>query len=716
MTYVPTITLVVGLLMLLASPFGWRSEAQIASLQLASAPLPQQMSETVVFVNIDEASLDAHGAWPWPRTRIARLVDAVSATEAAGILLVLPLEDADAAAPQRAVEAWDDRSASSLLSSLPNTDEVLTRTLNETGTTLALFDGGSPAPAFDDLLLDREVAQGFLNKLDVHSGGPVASNVSSLVALGLRRDWAGRPAGAFLVGASGETRAAGAALYPLLGTAETIRIRSNGAPGGIPFVDPVGLAALEIDDARIPLLSDGSIIFRRDIAYPMYSASQILSGESQSSLADRFVVIGSVLPQASGNTALAPGLAPAQAITQAIAQVSAGATPARAFVLTWIEVLLTLVIGAAVLYMTHLGRPWFAFALAIAAGIAAWGASVYLLQSQNVLLDSVALMLILSVVGAVALLGGEASAGSTKQRFAHAVQDKLPFGAPAHLSRNPRKLLEQSDSRKMTVLCCAIRGFEELQDLYKDDPQGMTTIVNQFHDMVGEHVRSLGGTIDRYGGAQILAFWNAPVDEPDHAIRACDCALRLVDSLENLNQSIEAQAYRTGKAFSPIHLGIGINTGRATVGNVGSRRRPAYSAIGEAVTVAQRLLANSSNYGPAIIVGEHTYQAVKNRFALLEIDKITIPSRSYAIRVFALLGNPVTKASPRFRALEDAHTAIFEAYRDQNWSLAEALINECRKLNGAIPALYDLYEHRIDFYRRYPPGPEWDGAFSVPVV
>jgi adenylate cyclase len=221
--------------------------------------------------------------------------------------------------------------------------------------------------------------------------------------------------------------------------------------------------------------------------------------------------------------------------------------------------------------------------------------------------------------------------------------------------------------------------------------------------------------VDRYGGNTILAFWNAPLTDPDHPLTACDCALRLVDGLEDLNRMIEGQAHRTGRPFAPIHIGVGINTGRAVAGNVGPPERPSYSLIGETVDIARDLLEASAGYGPAIVVAEHTYQAVKNRYALLEIDKIAMPHRSYAVRVFALLGNPVTKASPRFRALEEAHEAIFEAYRAQNWSMAEALIAECRKLNGAVPTLYDLYDRRIAYYRQFPPPENWDGAFRIPV-
>ncbi len=723
----PVTLLVVGLGFLLGNPGGWRAETEAISLQLASVGLPQTTSERVSFVNIDQASLDEAGPWPWPRTQIAQLVQIVTDNGAETVLLVLPMEGADAAAPQRAVVAWgatgETSEAQAALSRLPNTTTVLLNVLEANAAILGLYEGSSGPGSGEasirplgEVTFDRDEAHGFLPSLGVRNQGPVADRAPLRVPLALRRDVLGRPMGAYLLGNADGTTLPTAATLPLLAqTDEPIRVRSNGTVGQFGFVDPVGIEGLDIAGQPTPTLGDGSILFRRDLAVPVISALAVLNGDDHGLISGRMVVIGSTLDEANNNgAALAPGLSAAQAVALGAAQVAAGNSPTRPFVYTWVELLLGLVGGAMILSLARARHQWMGFGLALVAGGGLYGASVYLLINQGALFDASAVALLLILVAGIGLLGAERARGSSRQRFAQAIDGKLPFGAPAKL--NTKKLLEHADSRKLTVLCCTIRGFEELQDLYEDDPEGLTAILNQFHEMVGERVRTMGGTADRYGGAAVMAFWNAPLEEPDHALKACGCALRLVDELERLNQNIEAQAYRQGKAFSPIHLGIGINTGRAVVGNVGSLHRPDYSAVGESVAVAQKLLTASANYGPAIIVGEHTFQAVKNHLALLEIDKITIPHRTYTVRVFALLGNPVTKASPRFRALEDAHTEIFDAYREQNWSLAEALITECRKLNGAIPSLYDLYERRIDFYRRYPPGAEWDGAFSIPVV
>ena len=159
----------------------------------------------------------------------------------------------------------------------------------------------------------------------------------------------------------------------------------------------------------------------------------------------------------------------------------------------------------------------------------------------------------------------------------------------------------------------------------------------------------------------------------------------------------------------PIEIGVGIATGPVIAGGFGGYGRMGYSVHGEAVTLAQRLQALSPQYGPALIVAESTRREADRGFAFLEIDTIAIgvpPTTLYAI-----LGNPVNKASPKFRALAVFHDHIFQAIRKQHWQLARDLIAQCRRLSGASQSLYDLHLNRIAWYEKHPPGADWDGAF-----
>jgi adenylate cyclase len=134
-----------------------------------------------------------------------------------------------------------------------------------------------------------------------------------------------------------------------------------------------------------------------------------------------------------------------------------------------------------------------------------------------------------------------------------------------------------------------------------------------------------------------------------------------------------------------------------------------YSVHGNAVSLAQRIQALSHRYGPALVVAEETKRAAERGFAFLEID--TIAMGGTATTLYAIMGNPVARASPKFRALTVFHDHIFQAIRKQNWSMARDLIAQCRRLSGASQKLYELHLTRIAYYEQHPPGAEWDGAF-----
>jgi adenylate cyclase len=224
-------------------------------------------------------------------------------------------------------------------------------------------------------------------------------------------------------------------------------------------------------------------------------------------------------------------------------------------------------------------------------------------------------------------------------------------------------------------------------------------------------VQDRNGMVDRTVGDTLYAVWNAPYDVADHASKACDAALRMVENLEALNEFLETDALRQHLSHVPLSLSIGIDSGTAITGNMGAILRFDYGVLGEPVSFAAHLQRNARNYGPAIIVGEGTQRVIGDRYALLEIDLISTPRHPEGRRVYALLGDPIMRANPKFRALQEAHALIFSAYRNQRWADARAAIAECRKLNGAIPTLYDFYEARISQYETVPPGDHWNGSW-----
>jgi adenylate cyclase len=209
-------------------------------------------------------------------------------------------------------------------------------------------------------------------------------------------------------------------------------------------------------------------------------------------------------------------------------------------------------------------------------------------------------------------------------------------------------------------------------------------------------------------GGRFAAVWNAAGDDTDHAMHACEAALRIMNGLTQLKDT-----HGEGTPYDALQIGIGIATGAAVVGNLEGRE--GYSVSGECTDIADLLSELSTRYGPAIIVGENTRNAAEKNFALLEVDTIA-GADDKPMKVYALYGNPLVRASPKFRALSSFHDHLFQAVRAQRWSDARTLIDQCNNLSGAIPQLYKLHLARIGWYESQPPPSDWDGAFRPPVL
>ena len=180
--------------------------------------------------------------------------------------------------------------------------------------------------------------------------------------------------------------------------------------------------------------------------------------------------------------------------------------------------------------------------------------------------------------------------------------------------------------------------------------------------------------------------------------------------LDDLNEQLRAEAHAEKRRHMPIRIGIGLNSGECCVGNMGSEQRFDYSVLGDDVNLASRLEGQSKTYGVDIVIGERTYLRVTDH-AALELDLIKVKGKDEAVRIYALLGEADMHESDAFKALSECHQAMLEAYRSQHWQKARDLVAECRRLNGNLSGLYDLYDGRLDAYEANPPAHDWDGVF-----
>jgi adenylate cyclase len=240
-----------------------------------------------------------------------------------------------------------------------------------------------------------------------------------------------------------------------------------------------------------------------------------------------------------------------------------------------------------------------------------------------------------------------------------------------------------------------------ISESYKHDPQGLTRLMNRFLTPLTNAIIERNGTIDKYIGDAIMAFWNAPLDDPQQ-VNACEAALEMLARADKLNQQFKNEADQNGGAYRPLQVGIGLNTGPCVVGNMGSDFRFNYSVLGDTVNVASRLEGRTKDYRIPIVIGAGTEQNAREKFATLEIDRIQVKGKTEPETVFTLLGRAELAQNPNFRELRDLTAKMLGYYREQDWTQALATIELCRKASEPFEA-----------FRRHPPPPDWNGVYEA---
>ncbi|MGH6916660.1 MAG: adenylate/guanylate cyclase domain-containing protein, partial [Geminicoccaceae bacterium] len=277
------------------------------------------------------------------------------------------------------------------------------------------------------------------------------------------------------------------------------------------------------------------------------------------------------------------------------------------------------------------------------------------------------------------------------------------------LLSDPKQLNLTGESRELSVMFCDIRDFTTLSESYANAPEDLTRFMNQYFTAMTEQIMERSGTIDKYIGDAIMAFWNAPLEVPDHPRLACLAALGMTKRVRELSE--EAQAIGADRGPT-IRIGVGINSGECYVGNLGSEQRFNYSVLGDPVNVASRLEGQSKTYGVEIVVGDTT-MAVASDLAGLRLDLVRLKGKTQPVWLFGLLGGAEVARSEAFIALARAHDAMLAAYRRQDWDGTGRHLTECRALGEPfrLGRLYQLYDERLTTLRQDPPGPGWDGVY-----
>jgi adenylate cyclase len=256
----------------------------------------------------------------------------------------------------------------------------------------------------------------------------------------------------------------------------------------------------------------------------------------------------------------------------------------------------------------------------------------------------------------------------------------------AELARNPSALKLGGERRNLSILFCDVRGFTTLSEKLKDEPERLTALINRLLDALSGAVLANGGTIDKYMGDCVMAFWNAPLPSPDHPRKAVQAALGMIEAVDRLNGELARETLDA--ELSAFAVGVGINTGDCVVGNVGSRWRYDYSVLGDAVNLASRLEGLSKDFAVSIILGPDTAAAVLDHFVLIELDRIAVRGRASQSAIFTVVAPVERRGDPAIAELEQTHPRVLESLRAGDGGTAAALIERCRVLAPGLAPYY----------------------------
>lgn len=356
------------------------------------------------------------------------------------------------------------------------------------------------------------------------------------------------------------------------------------------------------------------------------------------------------------------------------------------------EAFLLVALGTASIALLQFGLGW-AAALAVAGAILLGLGSWYFYATQNLLLDAATPVLFLGLAFAAGMSAWFYRVHLARVGLRMAFADRLPPAVLETIARRPELLKPQGEWRTVTYMACGMEAVaSEDAAVFTSRTQG---ILARLTDQVVAH----GGTIERMGADGFAAFWNAPLDDVEHELHACEAA-----------NAMAAVITETAQYDPPILISAGIASGPVVAGGFGGHGYLAYGVQGETKALAHRIRALARTYHAPLIVSEQTRRLAERNFGFLEVDAIADISNN-AIPLYALMGGVMVRASPKFRALSVFHDHIFQAIRQQNWRVARDLIAQCRRLSGANQAFYDLHLERIAYYERNSPGEDWDGAF-----
>jgi adenylate cyclase len=687
---------------------------QRAAPRQAASDLP------IRIVDIDDKSLKQIGQWPWSRSVIADLLDKLREAGASVVVFDVIFAEPDRTSPKLLLPLLTDMGvdggdAKQLLAKMADPDDRLAEAMSKLPVVVgfALSDGtGTGTP---------------MAKAGFSSAGAAGSNPLRYVR-SFPEAVAALPM--FQKAAAGNgfdnelpdewddvvrhvpllLRLADKAVPSL--AAEALRLgtgahgyiaKGAGANGQQSFGENTGLNSVKIGPLIVPTDGAGRVWahFARADANRFVSAVDIVSGNfDRSRIADNIVLIGASYAGLNDlhATPVDPKMPGVEIQAQLIEQVLQGDFLDRPDWVGGAEILFTMLIGIVLILAIPRFGALLSAAIVGVAVIAVAAASWFAFRDAHLLVDPVYPIV---VIGIIYLLGTILSYRSTEQRQREIRQAFSRYMSPymvEELAAHPEKLVLGGQIKLITIMFCDIRGFTTLSEGLTAAELGQ--LINNFLTPMTEIIMANKGTIDKYIGDCIMAFWNAPLDDPDHAKNAVAAALAMREKLIELNDGWRAQGKRE------IHIGIGINTGECCVGNFGSEQRFDYSLLGDPVNLSSRLESLTKQYHVDFIIGEDSAELLDEP-NLIELDLVAVKGKSRAVRIYTLPPHPVETEQYLAR-----HQELLAAYRRRDWEGALALLED-RTLAGEpdMAPFYELFRERIAQLQIESLPEDWDGVY-----
>lgn len=703
----------------LAAPDLYRNLANLVfdSYQRAA---PRQWSPDlpVRIVDIDEASIARYGQWPWPRHLLASLTKRIADMGAASIAFDFLFAEADRTSPEQLLKSLQNASVRRALEDAVETiethDTQFADTLRATPSVIGVALSQSTAATFP-------VKSGFAIAGDdpapfvAHFAGatvPLAAFSAAARGLGSMnwvpdRDQVIRRVPLVVRTGHGFVPTLAAEALRVAQGASTMVLRASNASGETAFGAATGVNAIRVGAFDVPTDANGAVVvrFSRTDAGRFVPAWKVLAGDVPAGeLGGRIVLVGT---SAAGlfdlrATPIDAAVAGVEVHAQVIEHIVSGARLARPDWAPGLETV-TAVFGA-LLSAFFVATLSVRIALPVAVsfcglfGVVSW----FAFSRADMLIDPV--FPVGTALGAVFAASGTVifSEQRARWRIRNAFRRYLAPDLVDELADDPARLALGGEIRQMTLLFSDIRGFTTLSEGM--DAETLTRFLNDFLTPMTDVVLSQRGTIDKYMGDAIMAFWNAPLDDPDHATNACLAALAMGDALAAFNAERPVSRH--------VAIGIGLNTGPCCVGNLGSEQRFDYSVIGDDVNIASRLEGLTKYYGVQIIAGEATAAAAYG-FVFLELDQVRVKGKATALTIHALLGRDALRDDLDVAALADAQAAMLQAYRRQDWSDALNHLDAVDKIAaGRLDGYIAAMRYRIAVYQTSPLPDDWDGVFD----